>query len=190
VQRVGGKDRGDGEQRDAEARQRRRRLVKQVGDRSEVQEPASMANSATTAPSSRRLVAQPTRHAGTNVLRHAKALATCPSTTAVNVTPEAASSVAPPGKSSPGRQPAVTNTATNAASPTMASQHPERAGEQPPVEEVVTDRRALEHPGAGGSAPRANEGNTSVPMSRARIWSTPMARGGTARPTAPRRRMA
>jgi hypothetical protein len=75
---------------------------------------------------SMRLLSQPSRHGGSVALRHAHALAFCPSTTARNAAPDAAYNVVPDGKASPGRQPPTMKVTKNAAIETAASVGPSR----------------------------------------------------------------
>jgi hypothetical protein len=113
-----------------------------------------MASSTATATSSRGLPVQPVRVAGRVVLRQAKALASCPSTTAANAAPEAVASRVADG-SLPQVQPPATRTATNAAISTTAS-----AGPSTPKDSAQL-RRVDERPGgcrAGQDTPAGRFG--------------------------------
>ena len=82
--------------------------------------------------------------------RQAKALAHCPTTTAMNAAPDAASSACPAGKASPGRQPSARKVARNAAISTTASvgaEHTEHADEERAVDQVPAERRSVERMG-------------------------------------------
>ena len=139
-----------------------------------------MASSINAPPTRRRFPNGGSRHTDTDALRHAHALAVCASTTVTNEAPLATASVIPPGNGSPGRHPAARNVAKNAPISNTAS-----TGPRTPKARVATTRSSRRPRTGGPSSARRpaarrrapSPDSMSVPMSRARICSTPSASG-------------
>src|SRR5207342_113764 len=85
---------------------------------------ASIAASQSTAITTNGLDNQPSCPGRRVALRHAKALAICPATTAANAAPDAGRSAAPDGNGDPGVHPAAESAVRNATISTTASVSP------------------------------------------------------------------